>query len=64
MNSPSAPMGRRGERLDLLKKFGWTSLASVFQMMTGILSVVVLTRFLTPTDYGLFGLAIIAIAPG
>jgi len=57
-------MGRRGERLDLLKKFGWTSLASVFQMMTGILSVVVLTRFLTPTDYGLFGLAIIAIAPG
>ncbi len=49
-------------RLDLLKKFGWTSLASVIQMLAGIASVVILTRFLLPSDYGLYGIAFIAVA--
>lgn len=49
-------------RRDLLKKFGWTSLASVAQMLAGIASVIVLTRFLSPTDYGLYGIAFMAVA--
>ncbi len=48
-------------RLDLLKKLGWSTTASIIQMLVGIASVVVLTRYLTPTDYGLFGVALIAI---
>lgn len=51
-------------RLDLLKKFGWTSLASISQMLAGIVSVIVLTRYLSPADYGLYGIAIMAIAIG
>lgn len=58
----SIPIPKGRGRKDLLKKFGWTSLASVVQMLAGIASVIVLTRFLTPADYGLFGIAIMAVA--
>lgn len=51
-------------RVDLLKKFGWTSLASILQMLAGLASVIVLTRFLSPSDYGLYGIAIMAITAG
>lgn len=54
------PAGRG--RQDLLKKFGWTSLASVVQMLAGIASVIVLTRFLSPSDYGLYGIALMSVA--
>ncbi len=58
----SVPVSAGRGRRDLLKKFGWTSLASVVQMLAGIASVVVLTRFLAPSDYGLFGIAIMSVA--
>jgi PST family polysaccharide transporter len=58
----AAPIPAGDGRRDLLKKFGWTSLSSVTQMLAGIASVIVLTRFLTPSDYGLFGIAFIAVA--
>ncbi|MBK8200107.1 MAG: oligosaccharide flippase family protein [Acidobacteria bacterium] len=51
-------------RADLARKFGWTSLASIVQMLAGLASVIVLTRFLAPSDYGLYGIAIMAIAVG
>lgn len=57
-DSISAGDGRRG----LLKKFDWTSPSSIAQMLAGIASVIVLTRFLTPSDYGLYGIAFIAVA--
>lgn len=51
-------------RKDLARKFGWTSLASIVQMLAGLASVIVLTRFLSPSDYGLYGIALMAIAAG
>ncbi|MDP3460600.1 MAG: oligosaccharide flippase family protein [Hyphomonas sp.] len=57
-----APTGR--DRRDLVRKFGWTSLASVVQMLAGLASVIILTRFLVPTDYGIYGIALMAIAAG
>ncbi len=56
----SFPVGNG--RRSLLKKFGWTSLSSAVQMLAGIASVIVLSRFLTPADYGLYGIAFIAVA--
>lgn len=56
------PAGRG--RGDLARKFGWTSLASIVQMLAGLASVVILTRFLIPSDYGLYGIALMAIAAG
>ena len=58
----TAPIPMGDGRRDLLNKFGWTSLSSVLQMLAGIASVIVLTRFLAPSDYGLFGIAFIAVA--
>ena len=55
-----APAGRG--RRDLARKFGWTSLASIVQMLAGLASVIILTRFLLPSDYGLYGIALMAIA--
>jgi len=49
-------------RRNLLKKLGWTSLSSVTQMLAGIASVIVLTHFLAPSDYGFYGIALIAVA--
>jgi O-antigen/teichoic acid export membrane protein len=60
--SMAAPMAAGDGRRDLLKKLGWTSLSSVTQMLAGIASVMVLTRFLAPSDYGLYGIAFIAAA--
>jgi O-antigen/teichoic acid export membrane protein len=57
-----APAGRG--RRDLARKFGWTSLASIVQMLAGLASVIILTRFLLPSDYGLYGIALMAIAAG
>lgn len=54
------PKGRQ----DLARKFGWTSLASVVQMLAGLASVIILTRFLIPADYGIYGIALMAIAAG
>lgn len=56
------PFPASRSRQDLARKFGWTSLASVVQMLAGLASVIVLTRFLSPSDYGLYGVAIMAIA--
>lgn len=56
------PFPASHSRKDLARKFGWTSLASVVQMLAGVASVIVLTRFLSPSDYGLYGIAIMAIA--
>ncbi len=46
----------------LVRKFGWTSLASIVQMVSGLASVIILTRFLLPSDYGLYGIAFMAVA--
>jgi len=62
--SAAAPLSARPGRRDLLKKFGWTSLASIVQMIAGLASVIVLTRFLMPSDYGLYGIALMAVAAG
>lgn len=51
-------------RQDLARKFGWTSLASIVQMLAGLASVIILTRFLIPADYGIYGIALMAIAAG
>ncbi|MEX1251721.1 MAG: oligosaccharide flippase family protein [Hyphomonas sp.] len=57
-----APAGRG--RRDLVRKFGWTSAASVVAMLAGLASVLILTRFLVPADYGIYGIALMAIAAG
>ena len=54
---PSVEAGSRDVR-----KFGWTSLESIVQMVSGLASVIILTRFLLPSDYGLYGIAFMAVA--
>jgi O-antigen/teichoic acid export membrane protein len=44
-----------------LKGFGWNSSVTVFSTLLSALRVAVLARLLTPSDFGLFSLTVIAL---